>query len=70
MARFHSALYTATQRAPLWWIDCFERTFTSLECDCLRGNALLSKIVAQAGEAEAAEEGGGTTSAAKVTLED
>eukprot|EP00974_Lingulodinium_polyedra_P056712 5455550-Lingulodinium_polyedra.AAC.1 len=25
MARFHSALHTAMEKVPSWWLDCFER---------------------------------------------
>ena len=70
MARFHSALHTAKEKVPYWWIDCFERTCTSLETDNLKGKALLSKIATCAGRAEQSKEGGTSTNTATITMED
>lgn len=68
--RFMGSLETAQYNVLFWHVDLFERTFVALECDMLRGQGMQQKLVLKCGEAERVGEGGGSTSAARLTLED
>ena len=67
--RFMAVITEGEKFLRSWPIDEWERTFLSLEKDFLAGKG-IKKVFLKAGEAETVGDGGGSTSSARVTLED
>ena len=68
--RFQGGVARAIETQGDWAIDLFERTFTALESDFLRGKKLHERLVLKHGSGEAVTEGGNRMSVDVVTIED
>ena len=70
LCRFCGSLAKAIKETQWWEVDAYIRTYLALETDMLGNAALIRKLRLKVGAAEAVEEGGGSTAAARLTLED
>lgn len=68
--RFMGSVEAAQANVPNWHTDLFERTWVCLSLDFLRGQKFLTRFKLRPGAAEEVPEGGGTTSSAKMSIED
>jgi hypothetical protein len=69
MCRFLASVEGAMKHVPKWHIDGFERLWTALELDMLRGKKLQT-IIVKTSEAEAGGEHMGSTSGTRIGMED
>lgn len=68
LARYHVGLHKCRSQAKHLAVGRFERTFTALELDFLGGRRYAETFRAKLGPAEEINEGGGSTSDARVTI--
>ena len=68
MNRFLGSLAEAQKSITCWSKHLFERSYLALEKDMLHGTG-FDKMVLQTTDAEVVDEGGGSTSSARVTME-
>lgn len=70
LSRFLGFPAALSRKPPDWHLDCFERTYVSLEMDFMGNKGVQDKIFMRATDAENIGEHNGTTSSAKVCLDD
>lgn len=70
LCRFCGSLAKGLSETSWWEVDLYQRTYLALETDMLGNSALLRKIRLKVGASQSVNEGGGTTSASRLTMED
>lgn len=66
--RFQGSVTTAQRSLPYWWVDAFERVYTCLELDMMKGRQFMQRLVLRSGPAEEVGETG-STNPKKLTIE-